>query len=227
VLQVDLPGFGRSPNPPDGEYGPLHQAESVLQLIREKDLKELTLVGHSLGGGVALLTAMRLLEEGVDRVRRIVVVAGAAYDQKLPPFVALARWPRLSGALLRVLGTRAVVRRVLQSIVFDPSVVTRDWVEGYAAPLDSAPARHALVATALAIRPPDLAALTARYAELRLPTLLVWGRHDRVTPLWIGERLASELPHARLTVLEACGHMPCEECPEESFGHVERFLADG
>jgi pimeloyl-ACP methyl ester carboxylesterase len=76
------------------------------------------------------------------------------------------------------------------------------------------------------IVPPDLSALTQRYAEITLPTLLLWGRGDRVVPLAVGERLAREMPEARLHVLEACGHLPAEECPDESFSVLTQFLAD-
>ena len=58
--------------------------------------------------------------------------------------------------------------------------------------------------------PPNLAALSGRFREISLPTLLLWGRHDRIIPLWVGQRLARDLPHARLVVLERCGHVPPE-----------------
>ena len=89
-----------------------------------------------------------------------------------------------------------------------------------------ADAEQALLSSALQIVPPDLDALIARYPEIRTPTLLLWGRHDRAVPLWVGRRLAAELPVARLHVLERCGHLPAEELPEESWGAVKAFLND-
>ena len=59
---------------------------------------------------------------------------------------------------------------------------------------------------------------------LDVPTLLLWGRHDRVVPLWVGERLAEQLPQAELEVFERCGHVPPEELPEETLGAVTAFL---
>jgi pimeloyl-ACP methyl ester carboxylesterase len=226
VVALDLKGFGRAPKPADRLYGPQHQAELVHRLIEERDLRRVTMVGHSLGGGVALLTALRLAEAGGRRLDRMVIVSGAAYDQRLPPFVRMAAYPRLSSLLFSALGSERVVRTVLARIVHDPSRVEESQVRGYADPLSSAAAVRALLATARQIRPPDLDAITARYRELDVPTLLIWGRGDRVVPLAIGDRLARELPDARLHVLERCGHLPPEEVPAESYALLEEFLQE-
>jgi pimeloyl-ACP methyl ester carboxylesterase len=226
VVLVDLKGSGAAPKPDDRLYGPMHQAELVHRLVLQRDLRRVTLVGHSIGGGIALLVALRLLAEdpGDARVHRLIVVGGAAYRQKLPPFVALARHPRGSRLLMRLLGARRVVRAVLRSIVHDPGAITLSQVEGYAQPLDSAEARSALVVSARQIVPEDLDATVARYPSLTVPALLLWGREDRVVPLWVGERLARELPDATLVVLDSCGHLPAEEMPRESLAVLTAFL---
>ena len=79
VLLVDMKGFGEAPKPDDGQYGPQDLAELIHRLLVQRRLSRVTLVGHSLGGGVSLLTALRLLDEGEDRLHRMVLVSGAAY----------------------------------------------------------------------------------------------------------------------------------------------------
>ena len=224
VITVDLKGSGRAPKPADGRYGPEHQAELLARMIEERDLRRITLVGHSLGGGVALLTALALMAHEPRRLERLVIVAGAAYEQRMPPFVRLADYPRLSALFFRALGARRVIRTVLQQIVHDPKGVDESQVRGYADPLDSADAVRCLIATAKQIRPANLHEITPRYRTLDLPALVMWGRGDRVVPLSIGERLAKDLPRARLVVLERCGHLPAEEHPTESYAELERFL---
>ena len=224
VVMLDMKGFGRSPKPADGRYGPADQEELVTRLIRARDLRELTVVGHSLGGGVTLLTALRLLAEEPERLKRIVVVAGAAYDQKLPPFVRLADRPRLSARLFRLLGPSRVVRAVIKQIVHDPSRVDDEQVRGYAEPLESADAVDALIAAARQIVPEDLDVLASRYPTIGVPALLLWGRVDPVVPLAVGERLARALPNARLRIFDACGHIPAEELPDASYEVLEAFL---
>ncbi len=185
----------------------------------ERDERDVTLLGHSLGGGIALLTALRLLDDGGDRLRRLVIVAGAAYRQPLPPFVSLAHHPRFSRALLRILGATFVARAVLRTCVYDAASVTREQVDGYAAPLRRRGSGRVLIDTALQIVPGEMDALTARYGEIDVPTLLLWGRQDRVVPLANGAAdWPSALPRARLVVLERCGHFPPRSCPPSRCG---------
>jgi pimeloyl-ACP methyl ester carboxylesterase len=232
VVLVDMKGHGSAPKPDDDRYGPADQAELVDRLIAERALRQVTLVGHSLGGGVVLLTALRLLDAarrtGREAVlKRIVMVAGAAYEQRVPPVVPLARHPWLFMVLMRVLGANLIVRFVLRTIVYDPDSIVEEQVAGYAEPLASSDAVRALIASARRIVPENLGELTARYTELDVPTLLLWGRHDPVVPLAVGERLSRELPRARLRVLEACGHLPAEEHPDESLAILRAFLDGG
>jgi pimeloyl-ACP methyl ester carboxylesterase len=227
TILVDLKGFGASPKPDDDAYAPGDQVDLVHGIIRDMDLADLTLMGHSLGGGVALLAALRLLDEGMlHALSGLVLVAAAAFPQRLPPFVALARYPGFSSAMMRALGARFVVRQALRSMVYDPSDITPEQVEGYAPPLESPAAHRALIRTALQILPEDLDVLSRRYGQLDVPALLLWGRQDRVVPLAVGRRLAATLPRAELVVLERCGHLPAEERPAESLAAVTAFLEE-
>ena len=126
-----------APAPPDDLYSLHDHADLVHHLIVQQDLRELTLVGHSMGGGIALLVALRLLDEG--RLERLVLVSAAAYPQRLPPFIALAARGRLSEWGLRFFPKRFLIRRVLRSIVFDPEAVTDAQVAAYAEPLTARP----------------------------------------------------------------------------------------
>jgi len=223
VWAVDLKGHGSSPAPPDGRYSPHDHAEAVHRLIVREDLRALTLVGHSMGGGIALLLALRLLSEG--RLERLILVSSAAYPQPLPGFIRIAQRSRLTRWVLAMIPKGPLIRLVLRSIVFDRTKITAAQVDGYAAPLRNEHNRLAIVQTALQILPPGLADHTARYREIELPTLLLWGRHDPVVPLSVGEKLLSVLPRARLEALEECGHLVPEELPEDSLNVVLEFLA--
>lgn len=225
VLLVDLKGHGRAPKPDDGRYAPSDQADLVLRLVHERGLERLTLVGHSMGGGVSLYVALGLRDAGeARRLRRLVLVAGAAYRQRLPPFVALARHPRFTGAILETLGPEFLIGQALRGIVFEPTDITAEQVRGYAAPWRDTHCRRALLTAALQILPPDLDRLTARYPEIDVPTFLLWGRQDRAVPLWVGQRLAHALPRGTLRVIERCGHLPAEERPSESLAALRAFL---
>lgn len=227
VVLVDLKGFGKAPKPDDDHYTPGDQATYVVRLIEERSLSGITLVGHSLGGGIALAVALALQRERKSALlRRLVIVAGAAYAQRLPPFVALARHPRLSSTAMRLLGARTVVAQALRAIVFDTTTITGDQIRGYAAPLGSKESTRALLRAALQIVPPDLDDMTSRYPGLDVATLLLWGRHDPAVPLWVGRRLHADLPRSTLRVLERCGHLPAEELPSLSLRVLADFLEE-
>jgi pimeloyl-ACP methyl ester carboxylesterase len=223
VVLVDLKGHGSAPAPRDGRYSPADQADLVYRHLVHEDLSDVTLVGHSMGGAVTLLVALRGLDEGDARVSRMALVAGAAFPQPLPPFIKMARGP-LGRMVLRFLPKRGLVRRVLRSIVHDPAEVSESQVLGYSEPLRSRAHQIAILETAAQLVPEDSEAVTSRFPDLHLPTLLLWGEHDHVVPLWVGERLADVLPHATLQVLEDCGHLPAEEKPTESLEVFRGFL---
>ena len=224
VLLVDMKGFGEAPKPNDGRYSPIDFVELVTQFMEERDLRRVTLVGHSLGGGVALLSALREVGLDVRRIVRLVLVAAPGYRQRLPPFVALSHRPRLSTLLLRTLGPRRIIRRVIRSIVYDRAAVSEEQIDAYTRPLLTKDGARALLDAGRQIVPEGMDELSKRFGEISVPVLLMWGRQDRVVPLSIGERLAHDLPHARLEILERCGHIPPEELPEQSWQLVTSFL---
>lgn len=225
VISVDFMGFGDAPKPADGTYTPAEQARLVKELVGEMDLGRITLIGHSMGGGIALLSTLMLIDQGALPVDRLVLVAAAAMRQPLPPFVAMARYPRLSRLMLRVVGAQRVIGVALKQIVHDPDSITREQIETYARPLKEHGGARAALAMGKEILPDDIDQITGRYPEITIPTLLLWGEHDRVIPLWVAKRLEEAMPNAELTVLEACGHIPPEELPEKSWEAVEHFLA--
>ena len=224
ALLVDLKGFGSAPKPDDDRYSPVDFADAVVALIRELELRDLIVVGHSLGGGVSLLASDALTRGGEDRLRRLVLVAPAAYRQSLPPFVWFSHHPRLASALLDLVGTDRIMRWAMRSIVHESDAVTDDLVEEYGRAWKTPEGRRAAFAAGRQIVPTDLERRAARYGELEVPTLLLWGDDDRVVPLWVGERLQREMPQAELTVLDGCGHMIQDERPRASWRVVEDFL---
>jgi pimeloyl-ACP methyl ester carboxylesterase len=227
-IRVDLPGFGAAPAPPDADYSPRGLSRAVVGVVDALDLKDVTVVGHSLGGGVALLTALTLVDRaragGPRRLSGLVSVAGAAYLQREPPFVRLASTP-LASIGFALLPKRWLVRTAMRAIVADPDAVTDRRVEHYASPMRSAARRTAYLRCARTIVPPDLDRIVARIPEIDVPALCLWGDRDPVVPLAGGRRLATELPRGRLVVLERCGHQVVEERPRASAEVFLDFLA--
>lgn len=218
---LDLLGCGGSPKPAHGDYSPTGQAALVEAYIARLGLRGVTLMGHSFGGGVALLTALRLKQSAT--LARLVLLDAPLYPQPLPFFIRVLRSP-VGTLSTRLLPTRIQVSHVLRRTFHDTRAIEPGVVDTYAASLRQPGAKAALVFTARMLVPDDVDTITREVRSLRIPVLVVWGRHDRIVPISTGERLSQELPDARFVVIEASGHAPQEERPAETLDALRAFL---
>lgn len=229
-LAIDLPGFGDAPIPRDAGWTLSDLAQPVVRLIESLDLREATLVGHSMGGGVALIVALELLrrarEGAPSRLARLVSVAGIAYRQKVPPFVRASRWPLLAEWALRLTPKRPLVRTIYHDVVVRPEAVTPRRIEAMARPLRRRGAARALVRIAQHLDRSEAHEIVPRIPEIDVPVLCLWGAQDRVVPPAVGRRLATEVANGRYVELERCGHLVTEECPQESLAVLQGFMAE-
>jgi len=221
---LDLKGFGDSPKPARGCYGIYDHAAELVRFIREHDLRDLVLVGNSMGGALALAAAIYFQEHEPGRVRALVLVDSAGYPQRLPFFMRVLRIPWLPELFADLVPRRTLVRLVLRRLYFDRALIPEDSVTAYSSPMDAAGGVHALIETARHVVPADLDTVTDRYGDLRLPAMILWGREDRIVPLAVGQRLHRSIAGSQLVVLDRCGHMPHEESPERALPEIERFL---
>lgn len=224
LILIDLKGFGKSPKPNDKNYSIQDQAELVYKFIIEHDLNNLVLVGHSYGGGVALYTAIRLSEENSTRLSSLVLIDSLAYKQRLPRFIRLLRTPVLGPLGLHILPSKMNVKSILNLAYYDDKRITKDQIVAYAEPLESPGARKSLLRIAKQIVPSNIDEISARYKTLNYPTLILWGRQDKIVPLQVGERLHSDIRNSAFVVIEQCGHIPHEEKPDEAMSVISEFL---
>ncbi len=225
VIAVDLKGFGQSDKPFDERYSAYDQAELLAQLIEDKDLRDLTLVGHSFGGGIALLLALEAKQRLQGRITRLVLLDSIAYPQNIPVFFRMLDMPVVSQLGIRMVPPSVQARVALKIAYFDDSKITPEEIEAYAAPLKTAAGKHAIIHSARQIVPEDIVALSERYKTMELPTLIVWCDHDRIVPLEVGLKLRRTLPNSTLRLVEDCGHMPQEEQPASTLGLLRGFLS--
>ena len=223
VIAVDMRGHGRSDKPFDLAYSPFDHAAVVRAFLVERRLSQVTLVGHSYGGLVALLLAMdRSIEP--HRVVRLVVIDTPAFPQPFSPGVAFLNRPVLPYLALTLLPPELPIGLALLMEKFGLDRLTGHDVTTYAEPLSEPGGAHALISTARQIVPPGFDRVIARYRTIAQPTLVLSCRHDQSVPLSSAQRLARTLPNARLKVLESCDHMPPEQAPEAVLAAMRGFL---
>ncbi|MGH6866017.1 MAG: alpha/beta fold hydrolase [Methyloceanibacter sp.] len=224
VIAVDLKGFGQSDKPFDDRYSVFDQAELLAQFIEAHDLRDLTIVGHSFGGGVALLLALEADSRLSGRLSKLVLLDTIAYPQNIPVFFKMLDMPLVSHIGVRMVPPSVQTRIALQIAYFDNSKIDEAEVETYAAPLRTAAGKHAIIHSARQIVPEGLEEISKRYRSIELPTLIVWCDHDRIVPLDVGLKLRRTLPNSTLKVVKKCGHMPHEEQSEATLGLIKGFL---
>jgi len=223
VLTLELKGFGLSDKPLDGHYAVADQAKMVAAFIRRQDLHDLVIMGHSLGGGVALMTYLGLQEDDPGRIDKLVLIDSAGYRQKLPWFIRLAKIPG-ADALGALLPPRFAADLVLKKCYYHKDRITEEQIDTYAYYGSLPGAREAISQTAKQILPKDIDRLTEQYKGISVPVLVIWGVEDEVVPLRVGLLFKRDIPGAELVPLSGCGHIPPEEGPQATRQAIMDFL---
>ena len=219
VVAPDLKGFGYSARPARSDYSLSAQADLVRAFMRRLGIERAALVGHSMGGGVAMTLALRY-PASVSRL--VLVDSVTAREQRRGLRLGLLLRPLLP--LMAAVGMRrSVVRRALRAVVHDPASATPEAVEAHFRPLRMKGHLRAM-GRQLVDRGRDAPLEPERISQ---PTLILWGEHDRVIPIATGDELAVRIPNARLVRIRSAGHLPLEEQPESSNAALLRFLQEG
>ena len=224
VYMLDLKGFGKSPKPDDGAYSLYDQAKLVLDFIQQQNLNEVTLIGHSYGGGVSLVSALFLTKSMPGVLNKLVLIDSVAYPQDTPFFINILATPLLGTFVANVLPVRFQVRNVLKKAYYNDDLITEEAIDAYAQPLHSAEARIALLTTARQIFPTDLTRLSQEFPKIKVPTKIIWGQYDEIVPGSIGKKLHHAIDSSSFKLIESCGHNPQEECPELTVPIILEFL---
>jgi len=226
LILFDLKGAGKSPKPFDDKYSMFDQAELIYRFIRQNDMRDVTLVGHSFGGGVALLVALKLSQQEPSRLSQLILIDTVSYPQKLPLVISMLRMPLVGWLGLHLIPDKTKVQSMMESMYYDDRKINPADVEAYAAPLALPGAKYAMRKTARQIIPDNIDEIIGTYPRIKVPTLIIWGREDKIIPLENGVRLHQAIRASQLVLIERCGHDPPDERPEEVVEAIRKFLGD-
>jgi pimeloyl-ACP methyl ester carboxylesterase len=222
VIAADLPGFGDSVKPIAARYDPKFFPRAVIALMDAMGLERTDLVGHSLGGRVALEVVMHAPE----RFGRVVLMTPSLAWLRERPWAPFLRLVRPELGLLQPAPRPVVERVVKQLIPGGGSRYAAAGIDEFLRTYMTARGRAAFYATARHIyleRPHDF---WERLKHLEPPALFVWGSHDPLVPAAFERHVREAVPQAEHVTLQ-CGHIPQIERPDELHRAIGRFLARG
>lgn len=220
VIAPDLPGFGESekPSPSRYVYGVETFSEAIADLIAAYGVGRACVLGHGLGGSVAITLAAHYAE----LVTRLVVADPLCYPYPPNRKLRAPLWPVVGGAVFKQLYGRRLFRSYFKDEVFSAgSDVPFERIDQFYDYFNTPSARESAYAVLRSML--DTRAVMARVARVRQPTLVIWGRDDRIVPANYALKLAREVPNACLELFES-GHSPHEERPGEFISVVQEFF---
>jgi pimeloyl-ACP methyl ester carboxylesterase len=215
-LALDLPGFGESVPAPGFAPSWEGYAHAVLAAADALELDRFDLVGHSMGGGIAIVVAALAKE----RVRRLVLIDAASYPFDVPLKGRLPLVPLVGEAVFRLYGEGMFTDYFANDVYLDGARMDAEKVHSWFEVFD-ANRGYALAALRSTADPRPVARAVA---GVRAETLVVWGERDAVLPVEHARRLEAEIPGAKLLVVPSCGHAPIEERPDEACSPIVAFL---
>jgi 4,5:9,10-diseco-3-hydroxy-5,9,17-trioxoandrosta-1(10),2-diene-4-oate hydrolase len=223
VYAIDLVGFGRS-DKPSVEYSLPFFAQYVKDFMETQNIDRASLIGWSLGGGVCLQFAIQFPE----RLDKLILLDSMGFGRETHLMFRLSAIPFVGNILSRPSKKGTV--RFLKECVFDNTLITDEIVELYYQ-FSALPGAHAAWLNAVCsnasfggVKKEVIQAFQDNLGAMIKPTLIIWGKQDRVLPLkqaYIGE---SWIPNVRVHLIDDCGHCPQMEHPEEFNTRVLEFL---
>jgi len=208
VVLIDRPGAGYSTRGPHSSAGIFAQAATVANFIEALKLEKPLLVGHSLGGAVALAVALNH-PQSIGKLGLIAPLS--TVETALPEAfrgMAIAS-PLMRRAIAHTLAIPLSIKKgseILQ-VVFGPDAVPKDFRVKGGGLLGLRPRSFYAASTDMMAIPEDLSTMEARYSALRMPVAVLYGQQDQVLDFRRhGEALAAKIPRAKLTLVDG-GHM--------------------
>jgi pimeloyl-ACP methyl ester carboxylesterase len=228
VIAPDLLGHGQS-DKPRADYSVAGYANGMRDLLTVLGIDRATVVGHSLGGGIATQFAYQFPE----RTERLVLVAAGGLGPQVTPFIRAVGTPgfhQIMGALT-LPGVRHLGVAVMRALAGSGLAPARDLDEA-AEVFDSLkdPAKREairyVVGGVIDWRGQIVTMADRAYLLDRMPVAVVWGSDDLVLPTHHTEQVTALVPHARVEVLPNSGHFPHKDHPERFVHIVNEFMRE-
>ena len=219
VISLDLPGFGLTGPFPDGDYRMSHYSAFLAHVLDQLQVPRAVVAGNSFGGQLAWQFAL----DHPQRVERLVLVDAAGYPRNatsIPIGFRLAQIPALAPLMANLL-PRQMIEASIRNVYGDPSKVSDELIDRYYELTLRAGNREALRQRFIQA---EAGQGFTRIAELKVPTLIIWGGRDELIPPDNAERFKRDIQGSRLVLFDDLGHVPQEEDPARTVAVLMDFL---
>jgi pimeloyl-ACP methyl ester carboxylesterase len=228
VLAPDLVGHGDAAKP-RGDYSLGAHASGIRDLLTGLNIQQATIIGHSLGGGIAMQFAYQFPE----RCERLVLVSSGGLGDEVHVLLRAATLPGSEFVLPllahpRTVNAAMLLPRALGRLGLRTGPDMTEIARGYQS-LSTAEARNAFIHTVRAVIDPTGQRVNASdrlYLTSRLPSMIIWGRRDRIIPVEHAHAAHQGMPGSRLEIFDQAGHFPQLHDPPRFTQVLEDFLQD-
>jgi len=218
IIRLDLPGAGLSGPDITSDYTDERSHALLIALLDQLGVQRATVVGHSIGGRIAWSFAAQQPE----RVDKLVLVAPDGFASPGFEYGSAPEVPA-SLALMRYVLPESILRMNLEVAYGDPSRLSDELAQTYHDLLRAPGNRDALLQR---LQQTVLRNPVPLLEQVQVPVLLMWGEADGMIPVANSADYQRHLDNVRLVRLPGLGHVPHEEAPAETVGHVQAFLRD-
>lgn len=221
VITLDMPGFGLTGPFLTDDYSMTHYVTFIDKVLDTLQAPRYTLAGNSFGGDIAWHMALAY----PNKVEKLILVDAGGYafkPESMPIGFKIAQIPVLNKVMEYTL-PRNMVESSVRSVYVDQAKVTSDLVDRYYDLTLRAGNRHALVERFKQVSGGEG---VEDIPKIAVPTLILWGKDDRLILPENGERFHKDIQGSQLVMLDGLGHVPHEEDPAKTVAAVKGFLGE-
>ena len=218
VISLDLPGFGLTGPSPENTYNFDYYSKFIDSFTTRLHIKRFILVGNSMGGAISWNYALH----NPSRLAKMILIDAAGYPKKGESGslgFKIASTPVINNLLLYAT-PKALVRKSLETVYYDPARVTDEQVERF----HDVAIREGNRAAALMIFKGSFKGKPVRIAEIKTPTLILWGDKDNLIGVNNVANFLKDIKGSKAEIYKNVGHVPMEEVPGKVAASILKFV---
>lgn len=216
VVRMDLPGFGLTGPDRNDRYEINDDVVFLSNFLQHLNIDKAHIVGSSLGGRIAWQYALAF----PDQVSSLTLINALGYPQASWPLaIEMGQWP-IVDKLVENLSSKLMYKFGLEDVYFSADLIDDALVNRYFE-LSQYPGNASAFIKRVKAR---LDKDSHLIRDIRVPTLIMWGRNDIYFPVDNAQRFKNDIAKAQVYLYSNVGHLPMEEVPEQSFNDLRSFI---